>query len=174
MIEKYTCGFNLYYPQARRDFAFSLIKGMPGVGAIEYKVIRDFVRGITDFGEINPNYTGLREMPRNMVLHMSAPSGKSLGIMVLEPGKDRLVRIDITLLREDCRGKGLGKHLYACVEKALADGTVLYVEHVTFYGSKFFKKCGFNRDVDLIKILSSSNRIDVDPGECSRILKACV
>lgn len=174
MAGVYTCNFNLYYPPGRREFARLLGNGMPGAGTIPYRVVQDFIRGITDFGEINPDYTGFAEMSGNIVLHVASSQGKSLGIIVLEPKGDKLARIDITLLKEECRGKGLGSHLYAFLEGALAEGTVLYVEHVTFYGRKFFKKCGFYHDVDLIKELSLTNRINFEAVLENRLLRNCI
>ena len=130
---------------------------MPCAGTVSFESISRFIDSIEDFGEINPGYRGFMEMPENIVLCMSSYNS-ILGIMVLEPRDVNLIKVDIILIKENIRGKGLGKRMYHYLESALPDGTVLFVENYTFPGKKFFRKCGFIIDVDLIKVISPGNR----------------
>lgn len=167
-------GFDLYYPETGRETALSYIQEMPGVGIAPYAVIKGFLSKIKDYGEINPHYTGFAEMPGHLVLYMTDSRGRGVGIMVLVPERRDLIRIDLILLKEEYRGMGLGKYLYGYFENAVGEGTILYVDHVTFYGKKFFKKCGFAHDVDLIKVVAGDNRVATAPEKVDIILKACI
>lgn len=167
-------GFDLYYPETGRDTALSFLQEMPGVGIVPYSVIEGFMSKIKDYGEINPNYTGFFKMPGHIVLYMTDSRGRGVGIMVLVPERKDLIRIDLIILKEEYRGNGLGKYLYGYFENAVSEGTILYVDHVTYYGKKFFKKCGFTHDVDLIKVVSNKNRVFNGLEKEDIILKACI
>lgn len=151
--------FYLYYPEGK---AHRGIKALPVTGAavrINYWQFISFFIQFEDMGEINPHYAGLKKLQDNYILFLVEKAGIPVGFCVFRLHKVDLVEIDLLVVRRDLRRMGLGRMLYSYLEQSFPDGTAFFVENTTFAGSKFFKSCGFYKDVDLIKVLKGGNRL---------------
>lgn len=150
----------LYYPETTAQSSSNMAFSFAGLaGRITYWQFIDFFMQFEDMGEINPNYTGLKRLKDNLILLMVENTGMPLAFCVFRVHKVDLVEIDIIVVRRDLRRLGLGRMLYSRLEESFPDGTVFFVENTTFAGSRFFKSCGFYKDVDFIKVLKATNRV---------------
>jgi ribosomal protein S18 acetylase RimI-like enzyme len=151
--------YYLYYPENLAHGGIQTLAITDVAARVNYWQFINFFMQFEDLGEINPSYTGLKKLPDNFILIMAEKTGLPLGFCVFKIHKANLVEIDIVVVRRDLRRLGLGRILYSHLEQSFPDGTAFFVENTTFAGSKFFKSCGFFRDVDLIKVLKGNNRL---------------
>lgn len=152
--------FLLYCPaDAGPGLTEIICRRMAGARVIGREEFERLYRDFDGFGEINPYYTGLRQVFENYALILAWPSGRAAGLLVFKPKSEKLVEIDIIALQEELRGLGLARFMYGFFESAWPDGTLLFLLEVTEEGELFYARNGFQRDIDIFKVLSAGNRV---------------
>lgn len=150
--------FYLYYPASLVHWGKKIARNTGVAANLSYSEFLNYYRVFKDLGEINLNYSGLQKLHENFILLMVRGNNDPLGFCLFKVHRANLVEIDIIVIRDSFRKKGWGKKLYGRLEQGFEDGTVFYVENTTFAGYLFFKRCGFTKDVDLIKVVGKDNR----------------
>lgn len=151
--------FYLYYPESKAQVGSYFLYNLPGVIRIPYLSFDELYYQFVNLGEINPEYVGFKQLAHNFVLYMTSASGVPLGFMVFIPKRIDLIEIDIIVVKKEYRRQGYGRLMLGYLESALQLGAVLYVDHTTEEGRRFFLRCGFERDVEMFKIVGVHNRI---------------
>lgn len=157
-----TMCYYLYHPQETDQPVQEIINNLGDVKRLSFSGFMYYYRQFDDLGEINLNYSGLRRLHENYILLVTDKKDSPMGFCIFKIHRIDLIQIDIIVVRKDLRGQGLGKKIYSRLEQGVDEGTAFYVENNTFLGGLLFKRCGFERDVDLIKVISSTNRLPVD------------